>query len=271
MNLVLAKTDTGRAVNSVFAVARDRLPGAGKVADIRRQAFEAYERIGLPHRRIEEWKYTDLRALMREVLPLAAAPDAKALKRARAVVAAHAVDKAAKLVLVDGVFVPELSDIAALGRGVAVRTLSEVLANETNDARGDLLITNVSDPMLSLNAALATDGVVVTIADGTALSHPIQLFHVATTASASSVTRSHVSVGKGSRATLVESFVAAEGAKAYQRRRGAVAGAADGGCCRCREHHVTCLHGRHKGQAKSVQHDQRRPAQSAAGLHPACR
>ena len=31
---------------------------------------------------IEDWKYTDLRALMREVLPLAAAPDAAALKRA---------------------------------------------------------------------------------------------------------------------------------------------------------------------------------------------
>ena len=26
---------------------------------------------GLPHRRLEDWKYTDLRALMREVLPLA--------------------------------------------------------------------------------------------------------------------------------------------------------------------------------------------------------
>src|ERR1700755_1089666 len=108
MNLVLAKTDTGQAVNSVFAVARDRLPGTGSVADIRRQAFEAYERTGLPHRRIEEWKYTDLRALMREVLPLAAAPDAKALKRAADAVKAHAVDKAAKLVLVDGVFAPEL-------------------------------------------------------------------------------------------------------------------------------------------------------------------
>jgi Fe-S cluster assembly protein SufD len=228
MNLVLAKTDTGRAVNSVFAVARDRLPGTGKVADIRRQAFEAYERTGLPHRRIEEWKYTDLRALVREVLPLADAPDAKALKRARAAVDAHAVDKAAKLVLVDGVFVPELSDIATLGRGVTVRTLREVLENEKNDARADLLITNVSDAMLSLNAALATDGVLVTIADGAALSHPIQLVHVATAASASLVTRSLVSVGKGSRVTLVESFVAAEGAKAYQANDAVILSVGDG-------------------------------------------
>jgi Fe-S cluster assembly protein SufD len=216
MNIALAKTETGRAVSNVFDVARGRLPGAGKVADVRHQAFEAYERAGLPHRRIEEWKYTDLRALMREVLPLAAAPEAKALKRARAALKAQAIEGAAKLVLVDGVFVPELSDVAALGKGLSVRTLREILEKEKNDARADLLITNASDAMISLNAALATDGVVVTVADGTALSRPIQLVHVATAASASIVTRSHVRFGRGSRATLVESFIAADGAKSYQ-------------------------------------------------------
>ena len=66
---VVAKTESGRALGDAFAVARDRLPGKSKIADQRRQAFEAYERSGLPHRRIEDWKYTDLRALMREVLP----------------------------------------------------------------------------------------------------------------------------------------------------------------------------------------------------------
>src|SRR6266481_5572333 len=144
MNLVLAKTETGRAVTSVFAVARDRLPGAGKVADTRLKAFEAYERAGLPHRRIEEWKYTDLRALMREVLPLAPAPDAKALARARAALKAQAVENAWKLVLVDGAFVPELSDVATLGRGVNVRTLRDVLENDGNGARADLLVTNAT-------------------------------------------------------------------------------------------------------------------------------
>ena len=45
MNIALAKTETGRAVESVFSAARDRLPGAEKVAETRRQAFEAYERM----------------------------------------------------------------------------------------------------------------------------------------------------------------------------------------------------------------------------------
>jgi Fe-S cluster assembly protein SufD len=228
MNVVLAKTETGRALGSVFAVARDRLPGAGKVADVRGQGFEAYERAGLPHRRIEEWKYTDLRALMREVLPLAAAPDAKALGRARKALKAQRIADVSALVLVDGAFVPELSDVAALGGGVSVRSLRDVLENDGNDARADLLLTKTTDAMISLNAALATDGVVMTIADGTALSRPIHIVHVATVPSASIVTRSHVRIGRGARATLVESFVAAEGAKAYQVNDAVILSVGDG-------------------------------------------
>ena len=210
MNVALVKTETGRAADRLFAAARDRLPGSGKVADARRRAFEAYEALGLPHRRIEEWKYTDLRALVREVLPLADAPDAAALERAQAALKACAIEGAAKLVLVDGVFARELSDEA--DAGVSVRTLREALEN----GGVALLEANASDVMISLNAALATDGVVVSVADGVSLTRPIQIVHVATAASASIVTRSHFKLGSAARATLVESFVAAEGAKAYQ-------------------------------------------------------
>ncbi|WP_213775473.1 Fe-S cluster assembly protein SufD [Bradyrhizobium sp. dw_78] len=216
MNLVLAKTETGKALSDIFAIARNRLPGAGKVAGVRQQAFEAYERAGLPNRRVEEWKYTDLRVLMREVLPLAAAPDAVALKRARVAVQLHAVEDASKLVLVDGVLVPELSDLTKLEAGVSVKTLRATLEDASNDARSDLLLTDTTDAMISLNAALATDGVVIGIADGAALSRPIQIIHVATAPSASAFTRSYLKVGHGARATLVENFVAADGARSHQ-------------------------------------------------------
>jgi Fe-S cluster assembly protein SufD len=222
MNVALAKTDTGRAVDRVFAAARDRLPGAGKVADARWTALEAFERAGLPHRRIEEWKYTDLRALMREVLPLAGAPDAAALERARAALKARAIDGAAKLVLVDGVFAGKLSDTAETG--VSVRTLREVL----DEGGVDLLSVNAQDAMISLNAALATDGVVIDVANGSALTRPIQIIHVATAASASIVTRSCFRLGKGARATLVESFVAADGAKGYQSNDAIIVSVGDG-------------------------------------------
>jgi Fe-S cluster assembly protein SufD len=222
MNVALAKTETGQAVNSVFTVARDRLPGSGKVADIRRQAFEAFERAGLPNRRIEEWKYTDLRALMREVLPLAPAPDADAIKRARAALKTAHVAGATKLVLVDGVFARELSDVAEVG--VTVKTLREAL--ESGDSH--LLTTDASDAMIALNAAMATDGVVISVADGATLAHPLQIIHVATASKASAFTRSHVAIAKGARATLVESFVAADGAKAYQANDALILSIGDG-------------------------------------------
>jgi Fe-S cluster assembly protein SufD len=228
MNLVLAKTEMGRASGDIFSIAQGRLPGTGKVAEVRRQAFDAYERIGLPHRRIEDWKYTDLRALMREVLPLALAPDAAAIERARAALKPHVVEGASKLVLVDGVFVPALSDVAGLEAGVTVRSLREILEDNSNDTRADLLLTKQSDAMVSLNAALATDGVVLTIADGATLSRAVQIIHVATTPSASAFTRSHVKIGHNVRATLVESFIAAEGAKSHQANDAVIVWIGDG-------------------------------------------
>ncbi|CAL77323.1 sufD, needed for fhuF Fe-S center production/stability [Bradyrhizobium sp. ORS 278] len=228
MNVALVKNDSGPAASSVFAAAQGRLPGAGKVVEIRREAFAAFERTGLPHRRIEEWKYTDLRALVREVLPLAGAPDAAALARAKAAIAPISIDGAAKLVLVDGVVAAELSDLAALPAGVGVRTLRAVLDEASNEAIGDLLLTKVSDPMLSLNAALATDGVVVTVADGAQLTEPLHLIHVATASKAARYSRSHVKVGQGARATLVETSIAAEGVAAYQANDAAVIWVGDG-------------------------------------------
>jgi Fe-S cluster assembly protein SufD len=70
--------------------------------------------------------------------------------------------------------------------------------------------------MLSLNAALATDGVVIGIADGAILKEPIQIIHVASASSGASFTRSLVKIGEGARVTLVENFLAAEGARSYQ-------------------------------------------------------
>lgn len=180
MNVAVAKTGNGRAVSDLFASAEGRLPGSPSVIAVRREAFETYERLGLPHRRIEEWKYTDLRALVGEVLPLAASPDAAALKRAADAVKAHAIEGARKLVLVDGVFAADLSDVKALASEAGLKMLREALEKDAG-----LLKTAATDAVIALNAALATDGVVLSIADGAQLSAPIQIIHIATASSAS--------------------------------------------------------------------------------------
>jgi len=217
MNLALAKNETGRALSDSFAIARDRLPGTGRVAEARSAAFEAYDRVGLPHRRLEDWKYTDLRALMREVLPLAPAPDAAALKRAAAAVKLQSIKGLRRLVLVDGVFVPKLSELDGLEKGVAVGTLRGVLESGEATLQAQLLTLDNANPMVALNTAMMTDGVVIQIANGVVLTQPLQIIHVATgTTPAAMFTRSLLRLGKDAGATLVESYIAADGAKTYQ-------------------------------------------------------
>jgi Fe-S cluster assembly protein SufD len=217
MNVVLAKNETGRALSDSFAIARDRLPGTGAIAEARSAAFDAYERAGLPHRRIEDWKYTDLRALMREVLPLAPAPDAAALTRAAAALKLQTIDDVRRLVLVDGVFAPKLSDLGGLEKGLAIRTLREVLGAGDAVLQAQLLAPGNSNPMVALNSAMMTDGVVIDVANGAVLTQPLHIIHIASgTAPVAMFTRSLLRLGKDAGATLVESYIAADGAKAYQ-------------------------------------------------------
>jgi len=217
MNVALAKAETGRTLSDAFTVARDRLPGAGKAAELRRQAFESYERVGLPHRRIEDWKYTDLRVLMREVLPLASAPDAAALTRAADASRLHAIEGVRRLVLVDGVFAPKLSEIGNLEKGLFVRTLREALEGGDATLQAKLFGSDHSDPMVALNAAMMTDGLVIEVAEGVVLPQPLHIVHIASGAQpAAMFTRSLLKLGKRASATLVESYIAAAGAKAYQ-------------------------------------------------------
>jgi len=229
MNVALAKTGTERAPSDIFAVARDRLPGTGRIAEARRQAFEAYERAGLPHRRIEEWKYTDLRVLMREVLPLAPEPDATALKRAAAALKLHAIAGVLRLVLVDGVFAPKLSETADVEQGLNIRTLRQVLEAGDSALQAQLFAPDNSDAMVALNSAMMTDGVVIEVADGAALTQPLHIVHIASGAEpAAMFTRSLLRIGKAANATVVESYIAADGAKAYQVHDSLVVSIGDG-------------------------------------------
>jgi Fe-S cluster assembly protein SufD len=229
MNVVLAKTDTARALSDSFAIARDRLPGAGKVTELRRDAFDAYERLGLPNRRIEDWKYTDLRALMREVLPLALAPDQAALKRAEAALKLHAITGVRRLVLVDGVFAPKLSETGGLEKGLAIRTLREVLESGDTALQAQLFAVDNSNSMVALNSAMMTDGVVIEVADGVALTQPLHIVHIAGVAAPSAMfTRSLLKLGKSAAATLVESYIAADGAKIYQAHDSLIVSIGDG-------------------------------------------
>jgi Fe-S cluster assembly protein SufD len=201
--LTLMKNAAEQQLAAEWQAAKARLPG---VASLRAAAFERFAAKGLPHRRVEEWKYTDLRALMRDAKPLAAAPDAAAKARAGAMGSVLADVECRKLVFVDGAFAPELSDLGKLEAGLRITTMAAALAN------GDALISRLGktvptdNPAVALNTAFMGDGAVIEVAPGAAIERPIHLLFAATGDKAAALfTRSLVLVGKGARAMIVES------------------------------------------------------------------
>jgi Fe-S cluster assembly protein SufD len=102
-------------------------------------AFARFERTGLPTRRVEQWKYTDLRALMRDAKPLAPAPDKAAIERAKSAGSILPGVIAHRLVFVDGTFVPELSEQATFP-GLRIYSLASEIERRADDPREVVLI-----------------------------------------------------------------------------------------------------------------------------------
>ncbi|MDO8877194.1 MAG: Fe-S cluster assembly protein SufD [Pseudolabrys sp.] len=199
------KTGAEQALVSAYESARAALPGKGAVAALREAAFKRFDASGLPHRRVEEWKYTDLRAMMRDAFPLAAPPDAAAKAKAKDAGKVFAGIDCRRLVFVDGAFVPELSDLTD-EPGLTVASMAEALA------KGDALVAahvgkvfETDDAAVALNTALMGDGAVIRVAAGAALKRPIHLVFASSEAPSSSFIRSLIVVEKGAQAVIAES------------------------------------------------------------------
>ena len=201
------KTAAEQGLAQAFADAKAKLPGAGAVARLREDAFREFEARGLPHRRVEEWKYTDLRALMREAKPLAPPADAAARALAKDAGQDLASARPRRIVLVDGVFAPDLSDLADLEQGLTIGSLAAALSKSDGATLKHLgKVVPGNDVAVALNTALMGDGVVIQVAANAAIARPLQIVFANASVQAVSVfTRSLVVVGAGASVTLIES------------------------------------------------------------------
>jgi len=214
MGVAVMKTKAEQALSEQFERVADRLPGGAAVTEMRKDALGRFAALGLPSRRVEEWKYTDLRNMLKEVPALAVADQAK-LTVADLIVAlgplAH-VD-AARVVLVNGRHRPELSNLEG-AEGIEVASLGSALA-AAQDKVGEALARapgNDGNVVLALNTAYMTDGAVVRVGAKQALTKPLLIVNLRAGAEARLVTtRNVVSVGKDARATVVEAFLTLPG------------------------------------------------------------
>ena len=110
-DITVMKTPAETGIAQLF----DRLKGSlpGDLA-VRESAMAGFAERGLPHRRIEEFKYTDLRALLREAAPLSEKPGAADLAVAFNHAKAFTGLSAARLTIVNGHVATELSEALGL-------------------------------------------------------------------------------------------------------------------------------------------------------------
>jgi len=170
----------------------------------REAARGAFAKTGLPHRRMEDWKYTDLRTRLHEALPAAEG---------------FASDGAHPFADLGGVTVKFgngsfIGIDGALPQGVDVRPLGDAAALEWVKAHLGRGTAPVSHPMVALNEALAHDGVAIGLAKN-AKSGTIILAHEGH--SGRQTIRNLIKVEGGAQLMLVENHLGGDEAQQVQQ------------------------------------------------------
>ena len=218
MTVAITRTQAEQGLTQNFEAAATQLPGGSAVAAARRAAIGAFAALGLPHRRLEAWKYTDLRSALKQALPAAVGASATLPTHAEI---DNALEEFAELdahrvVFVDGVYAQGLSAQAKLA-GLSLAPLAARLAKPEGAIGAALAAAGEQDAVVALNTAFMTDGAVIDIARDATLAKPLLLAFVRTAGEARLLTtRNLLSVGANARATVIEAHVPLPGAAAGQ-------------------------------------------------------
>lgn len=153
----------------------------------------AYDGMLLPHPRLEDWKWTNLRVLIDRPYP-PRLKVAAALKDIERLLKRDPLAKLAqaRIVFVNGEFA---ADYSSLPTSSDVRVRQQLAP-----------VTAEAEPVLDMNTAFATGGVEIEIASN--IDAPVAIVHVATDGEARTIaTRHRVKVADGASATLLETHL----------------------------------------------------------------
>lgn len=186
-----AETSPESALVALFAKVSGTLPGASWLQSLRAEALNRVARDGLPHRRVEAWKYTDLRNKFPAGLGLASHGEATMADTFDAL-------KAHRLDIVGGRVVSVPDDVPD---GLEVMSVADALSMPSLWLRQWLQST--ADTINNLNLAFMTDGALIRVTKGLQAKMPV-LLRSALNETAMAHTRNVIVLEEGAELTLIE-------------------------------------------------------------------
>jgi len=203
--MTIRKTPAEEAFVRHFEAVAGDLPAAAASQEARRAAIARFEGLGLPHRRIEAWKYTDLRNQLRNVASPAVgeapAVDRDALDEALGNLAGL---DAYRAVFLNGRFAGSLSSLPD-ETGIRAENLA-ASSGAASSGDGDERIA--SESIVALNEAFVTDGLLFETAANAVLDKPLLIVSARAGAEDLLVTLRHdITLGSNSEATILETAV----------------------------------------------------------------
>jgi Fe-S cluster assembly protein SufD len=175
--------------------------------DLQQQIGQAFLQRGLPTRREERWKYTDVAALTQATYAKPELPEVELLLDR---IAKLRLANSISLVLVNGDFSETLSDLSGLPAGVVLCSFQQALQQQAAvlQAHFSVNLDLQRHPFASLNAALVTDGVFLHVPKNTVVTQPIHLLYLNTDTNAFvSCPRNMIIANDNAAVTLLEEHV----------------------------------------------------------------
>jgi len=195
---------------SSFAQLEAKLPGqdAAWLKALRLQALEQFKQTGFPTNELESWKYTDLSLNLLKVNFTFETPASTTVISSQLKKAGFDVERVHLAVFVNGRFSEELSSFKALAKGVMVKNLASVLANESVKAFMGKIAVSQNRAFTALNMAYFSDGLFVQVEAGKTLDVPIHVVYLSS--NGNQTTQSHVRnllvLGNDSKAQVIEHY-----------------------------------------------------------------
>ena len=181
-----------------------------RLAHIEQNAFDAFNKMGIPTAKHEEWKYTRITGLFNkdfEFIPRGHESPftVKDIKNVRL----PGYEQASELVFVNGFYSPALSTIRS--SELVILPLDEAAKNEYREIVSKHLGNSskyVNDGIHALNTAFLKGGIFIGINTGQVNEHPVYIYHITDARSANilSQPRSLVHIGERAQAQLVETY-----------------------------------------------------------------